>query len=513
MNAADAATTTKHPPRPAARSDRDEVAQQADVLVIGTGFAGLGTATRLKRQGQHSFVILERADDVGGTWRDNTYPGVACDVPSHLYSFSFRPNPNWSRLFAPGAEIHAYLRDIAREEGLWPHIRFGAEVTQARWDVAHRQWVVTTTRGTFTGRFLITGTGQFSDWLLPDIPGLDGFNGPVFHSADWDHTTRLAGRRVAVVGSGASAAQVIPEVAEAAAEVVVFQRSAPYVVPRLDRPLTEIEKGQFRRDPDAIPAHRAEVFWYLEAGYGARRLAPHQLAEAKAIARSHLERHINDPDLRAALTPDYELGCKRILVSDTYYPTLIRDHVRLEPSALARVEEGKAVAASGTRHAVDVIVLCTGFETTEPPYAHLVHNGEGTSLAEHWALGMEAYASTTVAGFPNLFLIGGPNGGLGNNSIVHVVEAQIEYLLGALEWSRTHAGHIVEVSAQAQEQYTRELDQRSTGTVWYSNGCETYYTDPRSGRLTLLWPDFADEFRHRNGTFDPAPYLQPGNAP
>ncbi|WP_432087909.1 flavin-containing monooxygenase [Streptomyces sp. bgisy095] len=511
MNPADTATTT-HPTRPAARPAGDGTRERADVLVIGTGFAGLGTAARLKRRGGHSFLVLERADDVGGTWRDNTYPGAACDVPSHLYSFSFRPNPDWSRLFARGPEIHSYLRDTAREEGLLPHIRFGAEVTDARWDPAGRQWVVTTPRGVFTGRFLVTGTGHLSDRSLPDVPGLDGFDGPVFHSARWDHTTSLAGRRVAVVGSGASAVQIVPEVAGTAAEVVVLQRSAPYVVPRPDRPYTDTEKGVFRRDPDAVPAHRAEIFWYLEAGYAARRAAPHQLAEAKAAARAHLERQVTDPVLRAALTPDYELGCKRVLISDTYYPALTRDHVRLEPSALARVEPGAVVAASGARHAVDVIVLCTGFETTEPPYAHLVHDGEGASLAEHWARGMEAYASTTVAGFPNLFLVNGPHTGLGHNSIVHVIEAQIDYLLGALEWSRTHGDHTVEVSAAAQQRYTEELARRGAGTVWNSEGCKSWYIDPRSGRPTLIWPDFADEFRHRNGTFDPAPYRQPADA-
>ncbi|MCS0601399.1 NAD(P)/FAD-dependent oxidoreductase [Streptomyces sp. LP11] len=487
--------------------------EHADVLVIGTGFAGLGTAARLKRRGTHSFVVLERADDVGGTWRDNTYPGAACDVPSHLYSFSFRPNPDWSRLFARGPEIHRYLRDTARDEGLLPHIRFGAEVTQARWDTVTRHWVVTTARGVFTGRFLVTGTGHLSDHSLPDIPGLAGFDGPVFHSARWDHGTPLAGKRVAVVGSGASAVQIVPEVAEAAAEVVVFQRSAPYVVPRPDRAYTDTEKRVFRRDPEAVPAHRAEIFWYLEAGYAARRAAPHQLAEAKAAARAHLERQVADPELRAALTPDYELGCKRVLISDTYYPALTRDHVRLEPSALAQLEPGTAVAASGARHAVDVVVLCTGFETAEPPYAHLVHDGAGTSLAEHWAQGMEAYASTTVAGFPNLFLVNGPNTGLGHNSIVHVIEAQVTYVLGALDWSRAHGDHDVEVTPAAQRRYTGELARRGADTVWHSRGCESWYLDPRSGRLTLIWPDFADEFRHRNGTFDPPAYRAPTLTP
>ncbi|MEU6485992.1 NAD(P)/FAD-dependent oxidoreductase [Streptomyces sp. NPDC046887] len=485
---------------------RTTIPRSVDVLVIGTGFAGLGTAARLKREGTHSFLVLERADDVGGTWRDNTYPGAACDVPSHLYSFSFRPNPDWSRLFARQPEIHRYLRDTAREEGLLPHIRFGAEVRDARWDPAEGRWTVTTTRGVFSGRYLVTGTGHLSDHSLPEIPGIETFGGPVFHSARWDHGTSLEGKRVAVVGSGASAVQIVPEVAGTASQVTVFQRSAPYVVPRPDRAYTETEQRIFRRDPEAVPAHRAEIFWYLEAGFAARRAAPHQLAEAKAAARAHLERQIADPALRQALTPDYELGCKRVLISDTYYPALTRDHVTLEPSALARVEPGKAIAASGTAHAADVIVLCTGFETTEPPYARLVHGADGRSLADHWARGMEAFASTTVAGFPNLFLVNGPHTGLGHNSIVHVIEAQIDYLLGALAWSRAQGDRTVEVSAAAQQHYAAELDRQARGTVWDGERCRSWYVDPRSKRVTLIWPDFADAFRHRNGTFDPAPY-------
>ncbi|MEV5666718.1 flavin-containing monooxygenase [Streptomyces flaveolus] len=455
----------------------------------------------------NSFVILERAHDVGGTWRDNTYPGAACDVPSHLYSFSFRPNPEWSRVFSPGPEILGYLRDTAREEGLLPHIRFGADVEDARWDADERRWTVTTADDVFTGRFLVTGTGHLADESLPPIKGLDGFAGEVFHSARWNHEVPLDGKRIGVGGSGATAIQLVPELAETASELVVFQRSAPYVTPRPDRAYTEIQKQLFRRDPEAIPDHRSEIFWFLEASYAQRRGVPEQLAQVQAAARAHLERQVEDEDLCAKLTPDYEPGCKRILISDTYYSALTRDHVTLEASALDHAEGGKAVSADGSVYEVDVQVFCTGFEAAEPPYASPVRDGEGVSLAERWSQGMEAFASTTVSGFPNLFLINGSNTGLGHNSIVHVIEAQIDYILGALDWSGANGDRVLDVSAEAQARYVAELRERSEGTVWLGDGCKSWYTDPRSGRLTLIWPEFAHEFRHRNGSFDPAPSL------
>ncbi|GAA3086805.1 NAD(P)/FAD-dependent oxidoreductase [Streptomyces roseofulvus] len=477
-----------------------------EVVIIGTGFAGLGMAAQLKRNGRESFVALERAHDVGGTWRDNTYPGAACDVPSHLYSFSFRPNPDWSRMFSPGPEIQQYLRDTAREEGLLPHIRFGADVEDARWDADAQLWRVRTSSGVFTGRYLVTGTGHLADESLPPIPGLDGFTGQVFHSARWDGEVSLEGKRVGIVGSGATAIQVIPELAKIASELVVFQRSAPYVIPRPDRAYSEIEKRTFRRDPESMATHRSEIFWMLENSYAQRRAVPQYLAQAKALASKHLANQVEDETLRAKLTPDYEIGCKRVLISDLFYPALQRDNVTLEASALDRVEGEKVFSADGNAYECDVLIFCTGFEVTEPPYAALVRDAEGLSLADHWAEGMEAFASTTVAGFPNLFIINGPNTGLGHNSIVYIIEAQIDYVLGALEWSKAHGNRVVDVPAEAQARYVDELHERSQGTVWLSDGCKSWYVDERSGRLTIVWPEFAHEFRYRNGTFDPTPY-------
>lgn len=482
-----------------------------DIVIIGTGFSGLGMGAQLKRHSRDSFVLLERADDVGGTWRDNTYPGAACDIPSHIYSFSFRPNPDWSHVFSPGPEIQEYLRATAREEGLMPHIRFGANVEQARWDSTTQRWTVTTSAGVFTGRFLVTGTGHLADESLPAIPGLADFSGEVFHSARWRQDVSLEGKRVGIVGSGASAIQLVPELAKVASELVVFQRSAQYIKPRPDRVYSYVEKRTFRRDTEAIPAHRAELFWTLESGYAARRAVPNYLAEAKAEALRHLERQVADPELRAKLTPDYELGCKRVLISDTYYPALTRDNVTLEASALARMEGDKAISADGNVFEFDVLIFCTGFETTEPPYARLVHGSDGRSLADHWEQGMEAFASTTVTGFPNLFIINGPNTGLTHNSLVYMIETQVDYVLGALDWSQVNGDAVLEVSAEAQQRYVTELQERTVGTVWVEDGCKSWYVDQRSGRLTLVWPDFAHAFRYRNGTFDPAPYTASGS--
>jgi cation diffusion facilitator CzcD-associated flavoprotein CzcO len=305
---------------------------------------------------------------------------------------------------------------------------------------------------------------------------------------------------------------VVPQLAKTASELVVFQRSAPYVVPRPDRAYTESEKRLFRRNPEAMADHRSQIFWFLESRYAARRAVPGFLDKARSEALEHLQRQVQDPQLRAKLTPDAELGCKRVLISDTYYPALTQGNVTLEASALDHVEASKAVSADGTTYELDVLVFCTGFETAEPPYVSLVHDGDGVALSERWAQGMEAYASTTVSGFPNLFILNGPNTGLSHNSIVYIIEAQIDYILGALHWSRVDGDRVLDVSAQAQKRYVDDLQERSKGTVWLAGGCKSWYIDPRSGRLTLIWPDFAHEFRHQNGTFDPTPYTQADTA-
>ncbi|MDF0531539.1 NAD(P)/FAD-dependent oxidoreductase [Tsukamurella sp. 8F] len=462
-----------------------------DVAIVGAGIAGIGMGIRLARAGRDDFVLLERAGDVGGTWRDNVYPGVACDIPSHLYEYSFRPKDDWSHRFATGSELHGYLRDAADAEGLGPHLRLETPLDSAEWD--GDAWTLHTPSGAVRSRVLVMAAGRLSEPRTPSVPGLGSFPGNVFHSARWA-AGPLEGLRVGIVGTGASAVQIVPEVARDAASVVVFQRTPAWVLPRGDRAYA----------PDETRPTRSELAAEAE-GLFAARLAGSDAARAlEDVARGHLQRQVADPVLRAALTPDYDIGCKRAVFSDDYYSTLARPHVALEPSALAAVDGSAAVAASGARYELDVLVLATGFETTRPPFADLV-SARGVTLAEHWADGMTSHASTVVSGFPNLFVLDGPNSALGHHSAFEVIEAQLDYVLGALEHLDA-AGGVLEVTAEAEARYTELVDGLAARTVWTQGGCASWYLDDSSGRLTLVWPERAELFRRLNGTFDPEPF-------
>lgn len=489
------------------RPEHPASSSPVDVIIVGAGFGGLGMGTKLAREGKRSFVILERAEEVGGTWRDNHYPGAACDVPSHLYSFSFRPNPEWSRMFAPQREILDYLREVAREEKLLERIMFGAEVTDARWDETDAMWRVTTPKGEFSARALVTAVGHLSEPKLPGIEGLNGFSGDLFHSAQWNEDIDLTGRRIGIIGSGATAVQVLPEVAKIAAEVVVFQRSAPYVTPRPDRSYTEQEKGLFRKMPRAMQELRDEMFWSNEERYAQRRGTPTLVSAAAQVALDHLHRQIEDPELRRKLTPDYTFGCKRVLKSSDYYPAFTQDHVHLETGGVKRVEGNRVFAGDGGNHELDVIIACTGFEATDLPIAYRIFGSNGQPLSERWAAGMQAYATTAVNGFPNLWIINGPNTGLGHNSAVYIAEAQIDYIMAALDFRDTAGLPALEVSREAEDAFMDRVDSLAEGTVWLDGGCSSWYVDHRNGRLTTLWPEPAFTFRQVNTPFDPAPYL------
>jgi cation diffusion facilitator CzcD-associated flavoprotein CzcO len=472
-----------------------------DTVIVGAGFAGIGAGIRLSRLGEHPFVVLERAAEVGGTWRDNDYPGVACDIPSHLYSFSFAPKADWSHFFARGSEIQDYLRECARE--IESRIRLGTEVLEMRWLADAERWQVRTSTGDYSCRTLVVAAGRLSEPRMPEVAGLDSFPGAWFHSSRYDHDVPLAGKRVGVVGTGASAVQLVPRVAEAAGGVVLFQRTAPYVVPRDDAEYSARDILNFRNHPATRERLRADLFWAIEAGFAARVGSPGHIDALRDTARAHLEAHIADPALREALTPDYEIGCKRVLLSNDFYPALDGGAVTLEPSALASLDGHTATAASGATYDLDVLVFATGFESTRPPFARRVFGRDGLSLDAAWRDGMVAYNSTTVHGFPNLFVIDGPNASLGHNSAIVMIEAQIDYLLGAL-----HDGtDVLEVSSGAQAAYVADLDARAASTVWLGGGCESWYVDERSRRLTLLWPDFAYAFRDRLSEFDRAAYL------
>lgn len=477
------------------------------IIIVGAGFGGLGMAMRLKETGFDDFVMLERADDVGGAWRDNTYPGVACDVPSHLYSFSYMPKPDWSRVYSPGGEIWDYLRDCTRKTGLVPHIHFNAGLQKAEWDADTRRWLVDTPQGKWRTQYLITATGVLADPSLPDIPGVQGFTGQTFHSSQWDHSVDLAGKRVGIVGSGASAIQIVPELAKTAGELVVFQRSAPYIVSRPDRAYTQAEKRSFARLPDTMAQLREDIFWFGEYMFAQRRNVLTFIAEAKKMALDHLADQVPDPELRAALTPDYAIGCKRVLIANTYYPAFNQDNVTLETSALASVDGGTAVAVSGNTYDLDVLIFATGFEAPKPPVAHAIYGKDGVKLADQWDQGMQAYDSTAVPGLPNMFMVLGPNTGLGHHTMVFMIEAQVDCILGALDHAKTNNLAAIEATPEAEAAYLDGIEARATGTVWMEGGCKFWYRDPNSDRLTVLWPDLAYAFRDENGTFHPEGYV------
>ncbi|KTR89707.1 4-hydroxyacetophenone monooxygenase, partial [Microbacterium testaceum] len=386
-----------------------------DVAIVGAGFAGLAMAGALRRAGRDDLVVLERADDVGGTWRDNTYPGVACDVPAHLYSLAAHPNAHWSRTFAPGGEIQAYLRDVAAREGLGDRLRLRTPMLGAQWDAIDAVWRIDTGAEPLTARSLVLACGRLTEPHVPAIDGLESFEGALFHSARWDHDVDLTGKRVAVVGTGASAVQLVPELARRAAHVTLFQRTPAWIVPRGGSEIPLAERERLLENPGDLARLRAELYTEGEARFASRSGDAAASATAREAALAHLHAQVSDPALRAALTPDYAFGCKRVLLSDAFYPAVASDAVTLEPTALTAVDGSTLTAASGAEFEADVLVLATGFASAEQPYADLVRGDDGT-LAEHWSEGMTSFGSTVVAGFPNLFVLNGPNASLGHNS-------------------------------------------------------------------------------------------------
>ncbi|MGK5627128.1 flavin-containing monooxygenase [Streptomyces sp. URMC 123] len=468
------------------------------VAVIGSGFSGLGAAVRLRRAGITDFVVLERASAVGGTWRDNTYPGCACDVPSHLYSFSFAPNPRWPRNFSGQPHIRAYLEDVADTFGLRPHIRLDSEVRGLRWNSRELHWEIDTATGPLTADVVVSGTGPLSDPKIPDIPGLDGFPGQVFHSARWDHDVELRGKRVAVVGTGASAIQIVPAVQPEVGRLTLFQRTPAWILPRLDRRITAAEQWLHSVAP-VTRAVRRGVLWgvrELQVDSFARRTGG--MRAAQRIALAHLHRAVKDPALRAALTPDYTIGCKRILLSNDFYPALTRPNVDLVASGLAEVRGSTLIAADGSRAEADVLIFGTGFRVTDMPITERVTGADGTTLAESWRGGMAALRGTSAAGFPNFLTIIGPNTGLGNSSMILMIESQLTYLIDFLrqldDLERAGGKAALDARPSAVGAWNRRLQDRMRHTVWNTGGCESWYLDAH-GRNTTVWPGTTSEFR------------------
>jgi cation diffusion facilitator CzcD-associated flavoprotein CzcO len=475
------------------------------IAIIGSGFGGLGTAIRLRQQGTDDFVIFERAGEVGGTWRDNSYPGCACDVQSHLYSFSFAPNPNWTRSYSRQPEIWAYLKRCAQDFGLLPHIRFRHDVREAAWDEGAQLWRIETSGGRYTASVLVMASGALSNPALPKLPGLESFRGRAFHSARWQHDYDLSGRRVAVVGTGASAIQFVPEIQPLVSKLHIFQRTPPWIMPRRDRALGGTTRRLFRRWPLAQRATRAGIYAFREFFFLAfRYLRVSRLV--RRIALRHLEKSIADPELRAKLTPSYVIGCKRILVSDDYLPAIARPNVELVTDKIAEVREHSIVDSEGVERQVDAIIFGTGFQVTDQPLAKHIRGADARTLEEVWAGSPQAHLGTTVANFPNLFILMGPNTGLGHNSVLYMLEAQIEHLLAALNYMRRHGFGALEPRPGAQAAYVADVRKRMQGTVWTAGGCASWYLD-RTGHNSTLWPDFSWRFRRRVSRLRPDEYL------
>ena len=479
--------------------------RHARIAIVGGGFGGIGTAIRLKQRGWEDFVILERASDLGGTWRDNDYPGCACDVQSHLYSFSFAPYGGWSRTFSPQGEIWAYLRECASRFGIAPHFRFGHEVTGARWNDGAARWDIETSGGRMSAAILVLANGPLSDPVIPDIPGLGSFEGVTFHSPRWRHDVELAGKSVAVIGTGASAIQFVPRIQPLVKRLHLFQRTPPWIMPRRDREIPSWRRRLYATVPGLQAMVRGGIYVTREAmGIPFRHPAVAEVVQHLAIR--HLQRSVRDPVLRAKLTPSYTIGCKRILISDDFLPSLEQPNVELVTAGVAGVDARSVIDSGGVRRDADVIILATGFRATDPLLAPHVYGRGGRSLAEEWRGSPKAHVGTTVAGFPNLFILLGPNTGLGHSSVLLMLEAQIEHVLGALALLRARGAASIEPRAEAQDAFVRQTEGRLARTVWNSGGCRSWYLD-RTGRNSSLWPDGTWRFRRRVARIDPTEYV------
>ena len=474
------------------------------VVILGTGFSGLGMAIRLKQQGYENFVVLEQASDIGGTWRDNTYPGCACDVPSHLYSFSFAPNPDWSRTYSPQREIWDYLRRCAKHYGIMPHILWNTRLQEASWHETDQCWHINTTQGQLTANNLILGNGPLSEPSFPLIPGIDLFKGVKFHSAQWNHDYDLTAKNVAVIGTGASSIQFIPKIQPQVRHLSLFQRTPPWILPRNDHRIPSWQRAMFHLLPFTQRLVRTRIYLRLELialGFVYRK---NMLEGAMRLALNYLDKQIKDPALRAELTPHYTIGCKRILLSDDFYPALTQPNVEVITDKIREIKAHSIVTHNGLEHQIDAIIFGTGFHVTDSQLPHTIYGRDGQSLAQHWPDGSSAYLGTTVTGFPNLFLLIGPNTGLGHNSMVYMIESQLNYISDCLATMHRRNLSSVEVLPEIQQAFVAEIQKRLHDTVWAS-GCKSWYLDA-NGHNTTIWPGFTFEYRRRTRHFDQRHY-------
>ena len=484
------------------------MSEHHSVVVIGAGFGGIGASIKLAERGI-DHVILEKADDVGGTWWANRYPGCRCDVPSHLYSFSFAPNPDWSDSYSLQPEIWRYLRRVAEEQGVIPRVRFGCKVESARWDDVAKRWVLETSHGTVTGDTVIAAHGFLSEPSIPHFEGIETFTGQVMHSAEWDPSYDVSGKRVAVIGTGASAVQIVPEVHRDAEHLYVFQRTAAWILPHRGRTIPAHEKALYRRFPAAQRLVRAYHYWSAEfVVLPALAKNPARTKLIRNMAIKHLEAQVPDPDLRARLTPSFVPGCKRLTPSNDYLPAIASPRTTLVTEGIDRIEPTGIRSRDGVLHEVDVIILATGFRVTDNSFAQLISGRDGRTLADTWAeTGMSAYNGTAIAGFPNLFMLVGPNTGIGHTSVIYMIEAQLTYILDALRLMQERHIRTIDVRPEVQQAYNEELQRKLAPSVWNTGGCVSWYLD-KNGRNPTIWPDYTFKFAQRLKHFDLDSYYQ-----
>ena len=482
-------------------------ASRSRIAIIGSGFSGLCLAIRLQMAGIGSFTIFEKSECLGGTWRDNTYPGAACDSPSFAYCFSFEQKTDWSRKWAPQQEILDYLRHCAGKYGLLPKIRFGAEITRARFDADAGVWQLRSADGEdFSAEILVSGVGQLNRPFVPEVSGLDRFQGEWFHSARWNHDVGLEGRNVAVIGNAASAIQFVPQVARQAKRLTVFQRSANWMLPKLDREYSEQEKRRFTRHPLLARLYRWWIWFSFELRYPIFRRNGFLSSRLERLAERAMRAVVKDTSLQDALVPDYPIGGKRILISDDYYPTLNRDDVEVVTSGIDCLTGDAVVTRDGRTLPVDVVILATGFESTSFLAPMAIAGLGRRSLENEWKEGAQAYLGMSVAGFPNFFMMYGPNTNLGHNSILFMIECQARYIVDCVETLAARNLKYLDLRRDAMDQYNASLQQELERTVWAATGKSWYKTE--AGRITNNWSGTTTRYWWRTRKVDLSRYQQ-----
>ena len=485
-------------------SDNGSSGAGRSIAVVGGGFGGVGAAVMLRRAGYPNVTVFEKGERVGGVWHHNTYPGAACDIPSHLYEFSFDPNPNWTRRYAPQAEIQEYLEDVARRHGVADRIRTSTEVAAARWDAGRDRWVLDTSAGQFEAEVLVTACGQLSVPSVPAIPGLDSFAGPAFHTAHWRHDVDVTGKRVAVLGTGCSAIQVVPAIQPIVEHVDVYQRSPGWTLPKMDFPYKERTRRLFKHFPWLQRLDREAIFLFQELA--AAGLTRHRwlLPPFRALARRNITKAIDDPVLRAKVTPADEIGCKRIMLTDDWYPTLTKPNVDLITDRVAEIVPGGVRTDDGAERPADVLVLATGFQTHGFVAPMEITGPEGRTLAQEWGSVPRAYLGMSVSGFPNMFLLYGPNTNGGSGSVIYVIEAAMGHVIAALRELDRGQAQRIELRREMAERFDRELRVALQGTVW-QDGCTNWYVDEQ-GNNPSQWPWLWTTYKRRTASLEPGAY-------